>query len=335
MLLAVLNTCLLLAAAAWLLSIIRGSSSTAVPVVPGLPLFGSVVALGRGGTAFLSQCRQQFGDVFCLRVLHQRMVFIFDPAMLSVFFKAPESQVSFKPAVKRFTQRVYGLPASEFFERHEPLLATLRQLLVPAQLEVLGRRLLRYAAPQLQDWQREGKVELWSACQRLVFQSAGRVLFGEAFFARHGLDAVQHEFLTFEENFEIAASPIPHLLLPAFRQSRSRLLSMFRESLAAGDFTGTVVDQLLQGCGMCARYQPNLLLAVLWASQANSMPALHWSMAFLLLPEQAAARQKVLTELSTAAEQQQQQQLDSNHLPAGQQPDGTQQQQQQQLIFRC
>jgi hypothetical protein len=41
-------------------------------------------------------CAVQFGDVFCLRVLHQRMVFIFDPAMLSLFFKAPESQVSFK-----------------------------------------------------------------------------------------------------------------------------------------------------------------------------------------------------------------------------------------------
>jgi hypothetical protein len=38
----------------------------------------------------------QFGDVFCLPVLHQRMVFIFDPAMLSLFFKAPESHVSFK-----------------------------------------------------------------------------------------------------------------------------------------------------------------------------------------------------------------------------------------------
>jgi hypothetical protein len=61
MLLAVLNACLLLAAAAWLWSFIRGSSSTAVPVVPGLPLLGSVVALGRGGTAFLTQCRQQVG----------------------------------------------------------------------------------------------------------------------------------------------------------------------------------------------------------------------------------------------------------------------------------
>lgn len=38
----------------------------------------------------------QFGDVFCLRLLGQRMVFVFDPAMLSLFFKAPESSISFK-----------------------------------------------------------------------------------------------------------------------------------------------------------------------------------------------------------------------------------------------
>lgn len=59
MLLAVINACLLLAAAAWLWSRVHFKSSTAVPVVPGLPLLGSVIALGRGGTAFLSQCRQQ------------------------------------------------------------------------------------------------------------------------------------------------------------------------------------------------------------------------------------------------------------------------------------
>jgi cytochrome P450 len=84
---------------------------------------------------------------------------------------------------------------------------------------------------------------------------------------------------------------------------------------------------------MCAGYQPNLLLAVLWASQANSMPALHWSLAFLLLPEQAAARQKVLAELKDAADKQrqQQQQEEGQQIPGGQEKDSAQQQQQQQL----
>jgi hypothetical protein len=38
----------------------------------------------------------QYGDVFSLRLLGQRMVFVFDPAMLTLFFKAPESSISFK-----------------------------------------------------------------------------------------------------------------------------------------------------------------------------------------------------------------------------------------------
>jgi hypothetical protein len=54
------------------------------------------------------------------------------------------------------------------------------------------------------------------------------------------------------------------------------------------------------------------------------MPALHWSLAFLLLPEQAAARQKVLTELSDAVQQQQQV---GKQVLAGTRTDLTQQQQ--------
>jgi predicted MarR family transcription regulator len=46
---------------------------------------------------------------------------------------------------------------------------------------------------------------------------------------------------------QVAASPIPHLLLPKFRSSRSTLLQMLSKSLAMGDFEGTVVVQLLHG----------------------------------------------------------------------------------------
>lgn len=56
---------------------------------------------------------------------------------------------------------------------------------------------------------------------------------------------------------------------------------------------------------MPERYWPNLLLAVLWASQANSMPALYWSLAFLLLPEQADARQRIQAEFQATLQQHQ------------------------------
>lgn len=52
------------------------------------------------------------------------------------------------------------LACCKFFERHEALLATLRQLLVPDRLAAMGQQLLELAQPQLQDWQRAGKVRL-------------------------------------------------------------------------------------------------------------------------------------------------------------------------------
>ncbi len=203
-----------------------------------------------------------------------------------------------------------GLPGEEFGAKHEVLLSRLRHLLVPARLEEHAAGLLKTAAPALRGWADRGRVELWEASKHLVFQSAGRQLFGAAFFERWGEEHLQRTFFVFEvgggkhtqnpwqvdqqssgaptgltfshtsptrrapnppqqENFEIAASPIPHLLLPAFRRARKDLLRMFRASLAAGDFRGTAVEELLAGCGLREKLHPNVLLAVLWASQVG------------------------------------------------------------------
>lgn len=42
------------------------------------------------------------------------------------------------------------------------------------------------------------QVELWAASKHLVFQSAGRQLFGRAFFERWGGDYLQRTFFDFE-----------------------------------------------------------------------------------------------------------------------------------------
>eukprot|EP00879_Flechtneria_rotunda_P018291 GHRR01019188.1.p1 GENE.GHRR01019188.1~~GHRR01019188.1.p1 ORF type:complete len:508 (+),score=214.12 GHRR01019188.1:966-2489(+) len=194
----------------------------------------------------------------------------------------------------------------------------------------MGQQLLTLAQPRLRVWCQQGKVELWESCQQLVFDCAAQVLFGTRFFQRHGLTDVRQSFLVFEEQFEVAASPVPHLLLPKFRKAKHQLLSMFKASLAAGDFKGTMVGQLLAGCGLPPGTWPNLLLAVMWASQANSMPALFWSLAFLLLPDQAAARNRILADLQDILQQHKSQQQ-PQQAASGQQAElGLQQQQQQQ-----
>ena len=49
----------------------------------------------------------KYGDAFALRLLGQRMVFVFDPDAISAFFKSPEADVSFKcGALEAFWLRV-------------------------------------------------------------------------------------------------------------------------------------------------------------------------------------------------------------------------------------
>jgi cytochrome P450 len=287
------------------------------PTLPGLPFLGNAVALARGGAAVLLAARRagdgnnrrRYGDCFAVRAFPfaPPLVFCFHPSAVARFFAAPEDVLSFKPAVRQFTERVFGLPADEFSASHEPLLDALRALLSPpATLRAHAARIAARAAPMLDGWaaaeaaeaveDKAGELsggggqpfDLWPRARTLVFRAAGGALFGDRFFERHGAERLERLFLDFEGGFERAASPVPHALLPRFVRGKRGLLQALSESLDKGDFEGTCAGELAARSGVRKGLQPNLLLSVMWASQANSMPAFFWALAFLLVPENSA-----------------------------------------------
>ena len=70
-----------------------------------------------------------------------------------------------------------------------------------------------------------------------------------------------------------------------------------RESFTAGQLEGTVIGSLIRECDMDASLAPHVMLAVMWAALANTVPAAFWSVAFLLLPEHAQHRHRCLEAL--------------------------------------
>ena len=66
------------------------------------------------------------------------------------------------------------------------------------------------------------------AVRGVLFEAVARQLFGDAFVDAHGASVLGGVFHTFDSNFERAASPVPHLLQPAFCSARRTLLGMFR-----------------------------------------------------------------------------------------------------------
>ncbi len=66
------------------------------------------------------------------------------------------------------------------------------------------------------------------AVKEVLFAPTVQALFGAEFCSRHGPAALADAFFGFESGFELAASPLPHILQRSFSASRSRLLANFR-----------------------------------------------------------------------------------------------------------
>ncbi|KAK9866545.1 hypothetical protein WJX84_008214 [Apatococcus fuscideae] len=277
----------LLGLAPWLISNHRLASNN-TPTVASWPVFGSILPFATRGASFIHVCRLKYGDAFRLRLPGQSVVFLFHPKAIQVFFQSPDSEISFRLAVERFTNRVFGLPSKDFYPQHMAMLDALRGLLTPQHMHGLAQvqlAAMRDAADAILP--AHGEVDLMETVSQVLTPAAIRMLFGAAFLERHGTQAVLRAFATFESGFELAASPVPHWLQPGWRRARAWLLSALRQSLACGDLEGQVVGQLLHQVPMPQQATPHILLAVLWASLANTVPATFWTLAYLLQPEHA------------------------------------------------
>ena len=78
------------------------------------------------------------------------------------------------------------------------------------------------------------------------------------------------------------------------------ITALYRASHKAGHFEGTIIGGLIQDCDMSDGLAPHVMLAVMWAALANTVPAAFWAVAFLLQPDSAEHRQRALAPLCPA-----------------------------------
>jgi 24-hydroxycholesterol 7alpha-hydroxylase len=269
-------------------------------------MLGNAVPLGKQGADFLYQCWKRYGDAFTLHAAGQKMTFIFHPQSLVYYFRTPETELSFLPAVEQWTERVFGLPPADFLPRHHLILTSTRNVVGRNGAEIIhhhAETLIPLLKKGISQWlmnsnnnnikeqkqQLSGSawvnLELSEAVAKLVFSASVEALFGAVFLQRHGEGYLYQAFFEFEECFELAASPIPHFLQPKFKKARRKLLEAITKSNLSGDFANSTIGDLIQVSKMPLHAVPNMILAILWASQANTVPTVFWTLGFLLLPE--------------------------------------------------
>lgn len=74
------------------------------------------------------------------------------------------------------------------------------------------------------------QVGLLSVVKDLVYAPTVEVLYGKASLAANDILTLQQAFFEFEAGFELAASPVPHILQRKFCAARRHLLQAFRQA---------------------------------------------------------------------------------------------------------
>ena len=286
------------------------------PMVPGLPVVGSMFDFLRDHTGLFQRAYERYGPIFSIRLGPQRGVMLIGPRYHDFYFKEVDKRLSV-PEIYRFVVPMFGevivaARDKQVRHRHMALMHSAFQ----------GRRLAAYTEIMAEETARwldglgaTGSFDVWTTMESLSMSVAASALMGREVRARVGQFAPLLGDLARGMDFILP----PNLPLPKFRrrdQARAALTEMITPLLAERrrhpggrtDFLQELVDnpeigqdnELLVGMALCT----------IFTGYITTAAQMSWALTLLL--QHRDYLQSVVAEL--AAER--------SRLPAGQFPLG-------------
>lgn len=283
----------------------------APPLVSGIvPVLGCIPAMAfEKPLPFLERRRAALGDAFTLLAGGRLMTFLFDPRDFPAFFSASSGDVSFGEATLPFLDRGFGVTPASYFRNHHAVLGRTRMHLAPKNLaaqycaqvsrELTARLGERWGGD-------EGEAPLEASVRGAVFWSSVAHFFAPD--AAERFPRLEENLKAFDDLFEVACSPLPQFLLRGFTRAKVALRGDL-SALMSGGGGGGARDSGLAAEVMRAyhehaepedRSDAGWLLSVLWASQANSIPASFWTLCHLLQHPALLARARAEVDAAAA-----------------------------------
>lgn len=257
-----------------------GTQRTGEPPIvrPPVPFLGHALAMGRDLTELLRACQREHGDVFTLLVAGRRMHFIVDPFSFPQVLKAQDI-LTFHEIGDEIGQRAFGYTPLHPGADSDAMQAAYSDHLKNAALGPLTERMEERLGAAFErftgdDWREDGLFEFAARC---MFTAGLETLFGEGV----ADDGALADFKVQDRWFTLLAAGVPAAALPRVLRAREhmkRRMDVLRPD--ASPFI-RVRDQLFRRITTQDNRQ-HLQLGIVWASQANTLPAAFWSLAHLL-----------------------------------------------------
>ncbi|KAM9501142.1 cytochrome P450 7A1 isoform 1-T1 [Clarias gariepinus] len=282
------------------------------PLVKGWPFLGVILDYGKNPLGFLQAAQRKYGDIFTCQLAWKHFTFITDPFSFPVVMRQGKN-LDFHKFAMNFSQQVFGhadftspLLSESYREVHLLFRHTLQgQPLHHLSQNMLGNlhTVFQNCLPPGDNWKEEG---LQSLTTRIMFEAGFLTLFGKKadLLQAEGVEAVgtclqkvKKDFLAFDGAFPAMAAGVPIALCRRAWRAREALAKKLLHSelhhrMCISDLIQRRMDAFdhmhLDETGKARTH-----VCMLWASQANTLPAAFWSIYYTLRnPEAFAAARR-------------------------------------------
>eukprot|EP01087_Luapelamoeba_hula_P010277 TRINITY_DN271_c0_g1_i1.p1 TRINITY_DN271_c0_g1~~TRINITY_DN271_c0_g1_i1.p1 ORF type:complete len:515 (-),score=105.69 TRINITY_DN271_c0_g1_i1:82-1626(-) len=255
-----------------------------------IPFLGHALSFGKNPLGFIRECQKKHGPVFTVIIAGKRMTFITDPLSYPAFFRNSKT-LSFKEITNEITSKVLRSDRpwtdQEYDDVHRYYTKYLQgEELVPLtnrlQEELESRFVAALGEKRGKFWQ-EGP--LYEFVVRSIFFSSVPGFFGDGF----GMEQTFQDYRTFDKYFALPLAGVPQIFLSAWVKASDglfRAVATIKERARVSNFM-KARENRFDEMNMNFHDRGANQSAMVWASQANSIPAAFWSLAYLLKDEEA------------------------------------------------
>ncbi|XP_053571037.1 cytochrome P450 7A1 [Bombina bombina] len=308
----------------WFIVGIRRRQPGEPPLENGLiPYLGCALQFGANPLEFLRKRKTKLGDTFTCRIAGKFVHFVTDPFEFNAVMRHGRhfdwEKFHFATSAKAFghTSMVAddGKPTENV---HETFMKTMHGDALDPLITTMMENLQHTMINSSKDWVTDG---LYAFCYRVMFEAGYLTLFGKEFNSKEDKNIARQEaqralILNAIENFKefdkifpalVAGLPI-HVFKTAYSARENLAKDLLHENLRKRDNISDLVtlrmflnDTLSTLTDMD---KAKTHLALLWASQANTLPATFWSVFYILGCPKAmkAAKEEVQQVLEKASQ---------------------------------
>jgi cytochrome P450 len=252
------------------------------PLITGyIPFVGVAFKLGTSPVQYIHELYRKYGEVFTIVVMGKQITYIANPHDYHKIY-ANQKTFSFEPIAAEQTTYAFGAPTLDqqlvdlvhrqlptFLQGEQPL-----KDLTSRMQQKLEHYMFQKENISSSEWKKEG---FYNFITRIIFSASVEALYGDGIFYEKMID----QFKTFDNNFHYIAAGVPPQIFPSSLVARDTVASTFileyeNSSALMSERRNAIID-------VCTpielgRYQYMLL----WALQANTIPATFWTIANLI-----------------------------------------------------